>query len=539
MNEPLVYLRPNSVVEPLVDRWYAWSHLIPPATAARNLTERHLKIMNSYLDAPQVHAAAVKNPQMVGGPFMDFAKDCTREVRELRDQTVRKRSAHVALSRDIGLLDGMLRTQAKGFSLEPLYSRVPPTLKGYVELVYDLNNQPAFRLLESLLYRSSYYDPSAQSLRLSAIASDDRPFVLSTPRLDGESTVYMPVPFSHEAVDALFAMASRPDRVCRIAEMAGISERDRPALATYTTSERPRPYVPYDGPGFRWRYFGHACILLETRGFAALFDPVVSYTYETDLRRYTYEDLPERLDVVFVTHNHQDHILFETLLRLRGRIGSLVVPRGGAGNLVDPSLKLLLRRCGFRNVIELDEMEELEFEGGSVVGIPFLGEHADLNVKSKLAYLLRLNGHSLMFAADSRNVEPELYVHVRRTAGEVDVLFLGMECDGAPLSWVYGPLLTQKLDRAMDHSRRLAGSDYDRAIRIVEELNCREVYVYAMGQEPWLNHVMSIKYTAESRPIVESNRLVSECRNRGIQAERLYGEREIRRLNRRSATMVV
>ena len=102
-----------------------------------------------------------------------------------------------------------------------------------------------------------------------------------------------------------------------------------------------------------------------------------------------------------------------------------------------------------------------------------------------------------------------------------------MECDGAPLSWLYGPLLTKRLDRSMDESRRLAGSRFDQAIDIVDRFRCREVYVYAMGQEPWLNHVMSIKYTSQSRPILESDRLIAECQSRGIIAERLYGEKEI------------
>jgi hypothetical protein len=61
----------------------------------------------------------------------------------------------------------------------------------------------------------------------------------------------------------------------------------------------------------------------------------------------------------------------------------------------------------------------------------------------------------------------------------------------------------------------------------VDLFNCREVYVYAMGQEPWLNYIMSIKYTADSRPIVESNRLIQSCQQQGMIAERLFGEREI------------
>jgi hypothetical protein len=102
-----------------------------------------------------------------------------------------------------------------------------------------------------------------------------------------------------------------------------------------------------------------------------------------------------------------------------------------------------------------------------------------------------------------------------------------MECDGAPLTWLYGPLLTQRLERGMDESRRLSGSNFEQARSLVDEFKCKEVYIYAMGQEPWLNYIMSLKYTEESRPIVESRRLLAYCRERGIQAELLFGEREI------------
>src|SRR6185436_19797617 len=119
-------------------------------------------------------------------------------------------------------------------------------------------------------------------------------------------------------------------------------------------------------------------------------DPVLSYTYENDISRYTYLDLPDSIDYVLITHNHQDHILFETMLQLRHKIGTIVVPRSSGGALQDPSLKLMLRQIGFANVIELDEMESLDFPQGSITGLPFLGEHADLNIRTKLAYLCRL-----------------------------------------------------------------------------------------------------------------------------------------------------
>ena len=237
--------------------------------------------------------------------------------------------------------------------------------------------------------------------------------------------------------------------------------------------------------------------------------------------------LPDQIDYVLITHNHQDHVLFETLLQIRHKVRNIVVPRNGGGHLQDPSLKLLLRSCGFKNVIEMSEMEEAQCGKVKITALPFLGEHADLDIKTKMAWLVRIEPHSLLFAADSCNIEPKLYEHLHREIGDVHALFLGMECDGAPLSWLYGPLLTRRVERAMDESRRLAGSNYEQALELVDLFNCREAYIYAMGQEPWLNYIMSIKYTDQSRPMVDSNRLISTCRQRGKIAERLFGEKEI------------
>jgi L-ascorbate metabolism protein UlaG (beta-lactamase superfamily) len=527
MSSRTYYLKSNVVAEPLIDGWYAWAHLIPPATLSRNVTERHLKILESYIDAPETHEAAVKDPRLLGGPFMDLKRRSVEEVRGLRERTVRERTHLIELSRAIEQLDAMLREKGKGFSLEPLYAQVPAALQGYVELVYDLNNQPSFRLIEPLLYKSRFYNCWLQSIALSEINSDDRPFVLSTPRLDDGETIQLQVPFASDRLDSLFRMKRQPSTEEAITDALALQDGDRERFTSFLTAEPPRSYARYDGDGARWRYFGHACILLETRSINVLLDPVLSYTYESDISRYTYDDIPNVIDYVLITHNHQDHLLFETLLQLRHRIRHIVVPRNGAGALQDPSLKLLLQQCGFQNVIEISELEQISFEDGSITALPFLGEHGDLNIATKSAYLLRTGNHKLMFAADSCNVAPEVYKHVHGDVGDVDALFVGMECDGAPVSWIYGPLMTQKLERQKDHSRRLAGSNYERALALVEQFRCKEVYVYALGQEPWLNYVMSIKYTEKSNPIIHSNRLMDTCRLRGVTAERLFGEKEI------------
>ena len=526
-DEP-VYLRQNIQVEPLVDQWYAWAHLIPPAAAARNMTERHLKIMNSYVSAPHIHAAAVKSPKMLGGPFIDYDGQRADEIAALRDRTIRQRASLIELSKALVDLDTMLRTTAKGYSLHPLYASVPEILKGYVELAYDLNNHPTFRLLESLLYRNPrYYNTDAQSLMLSVISGDDRPFVLSTPRLSLPGHLHLEIPFNDPRVDLLFQTKREPRPWGEVREMFDVSGERETLLQSFFTTEPPPRYTPYDGPGLRWRYFGHACILIETGGVSLLFDPVLSYTYESDISRYTYADLPDQIDYVLITHNHIDHLLFETLLQLRHKIKTIVVPRNMPGMLHDPSMRLILEHCGFRHVVELDELESIEDGRISIHGLPFLGEHGDLLVGTKLAYMVRAAGESLLFAADSCNIEPQLYHRLHEVFGDARALFLGMECNGAPMSWLYGPMLLNKPERAIDESRRLNGSNYEQGIQIIDAFNCKDVYVYAMGQEPWLNYVMSIKYTEESKPIVDSNRLIAECRGRGITSERLFGEREI------------
>src|SRR5215203_3539393 len=140
MTDKKMYLKPNVVLEPLIDKWYAWSHLVSPATAAMNIVGRHLTIIESYLAAPQIHAEAVLNPKMRGGPFMDFGGGRIEEITELQAESYRSQEKVIQFAKAVKELDKMLMNEAKGFGLETLYPKVPDLLKGYVELFYDRNN---------------------------------------------------------------------------------------------------------------------------------------------------------------------------------------------------------------------------------------------------------------------------------------------------------------------------------------------------------------------------------------------------------------
>jgi L-ascorbate metabolism protein UlaG (beta-lactamase superfamily) len=539
MSSEKMYLKPNIVFEPLFDRWYAWSHLISPATSAMNILERHIRIMESYLADPTIHAEAVLNPKMRGGPFMDFGGKRSDEVEKLYKDTLRKQERMIALAQAIKNLDKLLQTEAKGFGLEAIYEKVPSILKGYVELFYDRNNNPNFRFYESLLYLSEFYDKRSQSLAFWATNNDHRPFVLSTPRLNEPEVLHFDIPFDHPGIDELSEMKRVPQHLSVVKEMLNIDGPQEKIFDSFFTDQHPPEFKRYMGDKIRMRYFGHACILIETRNVSILVDPLISYYgYDSSVEHFSDIDLPDVIDYVLITHNHQDHILFETLLALRHRIKTIVVPRTCSGRLEDPSIKLMFEHIGFENIVAIDEMEEITFDDVSITGLPFTGEHSDLNIQTKSCYYVRIDEFKLIFLADSRVIDPDLYRHIQSKIGNMDVIFLGMECDGAPLSWLYGPLMTKRISRDQDSSRRLSGSDCAKGMSLVDIFKPKEVYVYAMGQEPWVEFISSIKYTDESNPIVQSNRLVKICRDRGIIAERLYGEKELLYDKSRSAAFV-
>ncbi|MCW3465945.1 MBL fold metallo-hydrolase [Chitinophaga nivalis] len=528
MKQELFYLKPNVIIGPLVDRWYAWTHLISPATAAMNVVNRHLKIMNSYIQSPQIHAAAVRNPKMLGGPFMDYNGQRVDEVKQLREEITTKQANAIAFAAAVKELDKLLKGYPKGLSLEPLYDKVPDILKGYVELLYDINNNASFRFFESLLYKSEFYAKDSQSVALWVTNNDERPFCLSTPQLDEEHILHLQIPFDHAGLDVLSRMKREAGSIDEVAALLGVPEESRALFDTFFTKQEHPRYRKYEGDKARMRYFGHACILIETKEVSILVDPLISYYgYESGVTHFSDIDLPDQIDYVLITHNHQDHIVFETLLPLRHKIKNIIVPATNSGSLQDPSLKLTFENIGFTNVIEIDELEAIRFENCTITGLPFTGEHSDLNIRTKACFHIAIDKFTFLFVADSRVMEARLYQHVQRIIGDVDVLFLGMECEGAPLSWLYGPLLTEDLSRENDQSRRLAGSDFEKGMHLVDIFHPKEAYVYAMGQEPWLEFISSIKYTPESKPIVQSNMLVAECLKRGIIAERLFGEKEL------------
>lgn len=524
-DEP-VFLRSNAIIEPLVDRFYAWMHIVSPAQASMNLAKVQIPLLESYLQNPQVHTAASVNPALRGGYFVNIEESRSMEVAALLDTIKRDRADMLAFADAIAEADDLLRQNATGFDLTQLYPKLPPALNGLVELAYDTGNQASLHLLEPLVYTSQFYDVGRQSVQLSLETGIERPFILSTPRLPSPDVLDLEIPLTHPGIDELFAARIAPTTVGRLREALELDEAQTGQLRRLLTDQ---PSLSPDRTiesGGRVRYFGHACLVIQSPEVTIVTDPFIS----ADNRhgdRYTLDDLPDRIDFALITHGHQDHIVLETLFQLRGRIGAVVVPRSSRGNLCDPSIGLYLKALGFA-VIEVDDFDEVPFPGGRVVATPFLGEHADLDIRSKSTYFVEIAGANVYVGADSSGIDPVLYRYVRNHLGHVDMAFLGMECDGAPLTWLYQGLLTRPVTKKMSDSRKLSGSNAEQAAAIMTELGADEGYIYAMGEESWQGHVMATTYNEDTYQMKQIKEFLAWCSGNGITAEHLFNKREWR-----------
>ena len=528
MNNQLVTLRPDVVIEPLVERWHAWSQLISPATAALNVPYRHLALLESFVAAPDVHASACQNPSLRGGPFVDLPASQVEAVKQLIQTTKSRQAEQIAFGEALREAFRLILKKADGFSIEQHYASLPDAVKGYVELFYTVGGYPDLRVIEPLLYRSPMHNPSVQSALLYRAKGDERSFAFSTPRMPRADAFELAEPFSSDVYDFLGRLRFEPQPMSTVFERLGVTERDRDLVTGFLTAEAVAQVANSAITGrTRWRYFGHACVLVEAAdGANVLVDPIIAYDTAPELKRFVMSDLPGRIDFVVLTHNHADHVLIETLLALRCRIDTIVVPSAGGG-IADPSLKLMLKSIGFKKVVALDSLEFVEQGSLRLTALPFLGEHGDLDIRTKAAWLVEAGSSRLLFAADSNNLEPVLYDLLKTNFGKIDTLFIGMECLGAPFSWTYGPLLPLAVDRKKDQSRRLNGSDFVRGMNVVKSLGSTQVYVYAMGAEPWLQYVTSIDPGEDTPPMVNSRQLIEQCTQVGIAAERLFGSKEV------------
>ena len=529
MRNTSLYLRDDVYFEPLFNGWYAWSYLVPPVHAARYVVNTHRRIMKSFVNNHELHISAVKEAVVTGGEFLNCTAEQVSVIQGLIEDIDNNCKDIVQLSDAVTRLDELLAQHTTGQSIEYLYARVPPELRGFVELVMDLQHRPTYRLIEPLLYRSKYYKPGLQKLCFGSLSRvDERPFVLSTPRLPDDNHIQVNLDFSSPLADEIFGSRETPLPEARVAEIFGSVETKGGLPYRELFTEQRSKYQPRPVNGsVRLEYLGHAGFLIESKDCAVLVDPVLASRgagYADEV--FGFSQLPPKIDFICLTHNHQDHVCLETLLQLRHKAAHVLVPKNNGGSLADPSIRLLLKQLGF-SVVEVDDLEEIPLANGRITSIPFLGEHGDLNVRSKTAWLIEMGGKKCFFGADSANPDLSLYENLREVLADLDVFAIGMECVGAPYTWLYGALHTKMVPKAIRDSRRLNGSDSRQALAIIKLLQPRRVFIYALGREPWYKYFMGIEYDENSVQLQECNKMTEACRDLGVSVEAMYGRKTL------------
>lgn len=511
---------------PQINCWCPHPYLISPLTFGLYSKHSHLAMLDSFIEDPEHHRSSVRIPELRGGPFIDWDGP-VQAMREFRAETLERCRVQLDYANSIDRLYEMMQVQATGGGLAGLYDKVDPLIRDKVELTYDVSKQAGVRFFERLFYDSDACDTGLQSCVIERATDQPRAFCLTTPQVARlPNSVRVSAPFRDPVWDRLCGGTGSGDLLEQLRPHVTDPDALAALLKDALVPRRPNPDAepPQE---MRVRYFGHACVLIQGGGISVLIDPLVSYPGESHLDPFTFDDLPEHIDYVLITHPHQDHVVIEALLRLRHRVGRVVVGRAGGGTLGDVSLKLCLEHCGFRSVIELGEYEQIEFAGGRIIGAPFYGEHADLDIRSKIVHAVEMNGKSCILFADSNPPAPEFYAPLRAMLGKVDCLFLGMECVGAPASWLYGPMLKQTLTRGEDQSRRLDGCNGDKALTLREYFQPERMFIYAMGAEPWITHITSILYSEDLVQFKEARRVEQIVQSAGGHAQLLFGKLEV------------
>jgi L-ascorbate metabolism protein UlaG (beta-lactamase superfamily) len=153
-------------------------------------------------------------------------------------------------------------------------------------------------------------------------------------------------------------------------------------------------------------WFGHSSYFFQTDGLKFLVDPVFSGNASpipgstksfkgTDV--YTVDDLPE-IDYLLISHDHYDHLDYETIRKLKGKVKKVICGLGVGAHL---------ERWGFRadDIIEMDWDTDIEPQKGvKVYGLTarhFSGRTFKRDQTLWMSYLLQTPTRKIYIGGDS------------------------------------------------------------------------------------------------------------------------------------------
>ena len=198
-------------------------------------------------------------------------------------------------------------------------------------------------------------------------------------------------------------------------------------------------------------WFGHSSYFLQIDGKKILIDPVlsgaaspVSFTMKSydgsDV--YTPDDIPE-IDYLFITHDHWDHLDYETLIKLKPKIKKIITGLGVGENF---------ELWGFDKniIIEKDWYESETLDSGFTVNIcptqHFSGRSFKRNLALWASFALQTPTMKLYFGGDSGY--DTHFANIGSIYGPFDLAIL--ECGQYNKSWKIHMAPEETIQAAID-----------------------------------------------------------------------------------------
>ena len=142
--------------------------------------------------------------------------------------------------------------------------------------------------------------------------------------------------------------------------------------------------------------YASAGFLLRTTNYDIAIDPSSLFLDDVDSL--------ERLDIIFITHNHGDHFDADTTIAMQAKTGSFVI--------ADPtSVSMLIDEIPEDKLIQIESNEQITIAGITVDA--FAAEHP---TETPLLYVIEFDGYRIFHGSDSgfvndlKNIEPRVHV---------------------------------------------------------------------------------------------------------------------------------
>ena len=205
-------------------------------------------------------------------------------------------------------------------------------------------------------------------------------------------------------------------------------------------------------------WFGHSSYFMQLDGKSILVDPVLSghaspfsFTVKAfkGTNNYTADDMPE-IDYLIITHDHWDHLDYETVLKLKPRIKKVICPLGVGEDF---------EYWGFDKnaIVEMDWNESATLDSGFVANaLParhFTGRGFKRNQTLWVSYLLQTPTMKIFIGGDGGY--DKHFAEIGNKFGPIDLAIL--ENGQYNENWKYIHLLPADLIKAFNNlnARRL------------------------------------------------------------------------------------